>query len=245
MDQSAFERYFELEKKHFWRMNKRLLVRSWMERYFGVKASPLKILDIGGCCSLIPTEMKKWGDLTVVEPEEQMLKIARQNAPDIQFLSGALPDNLPDGNYDLITAFDVVEHVEEDTRSLENIAKHLEQGGFFFATVPTYMWLWSDHDVSLHHKRRYSYHQFKSLIEDAGFEIVRMTFFTTLLFPVVVAERMLKKLRPAQSTPQYNVKTPHPIINTLFLGVMFIERVLLRFFNFPFGSSLMVLARKK
>ena len=87
-------------------------------------------------------------------------------------MSAPLPElaGVPDRHYDLIGAFDVIEHIDDDRAALASIAAKLKPGGKFVMTVPAHQWMWSAHDVVNHHKRRYSKRSLRQLIEGIAAE---------------------------------------------------------------------------
>ena len=112
-------------------------------------------------------------------------------------MSSPLPElaGVPDGHYDLIGAFDVIEHIDDDRAALASIATKLKPGGKFVMTVPAHQWMWSAHDVVNHHKRRYSKAALKALIDGSPMKLLKVGYFNSLLFPLAVAERAASKLR--------------------------------------------------
>jgi len=244
MDRSAYDVYFDLDQRHFWRVGKRRLVLSSIERQIE-PAHPLQIMDIGGCCSVITKSLEAFGDVSCVEPDESMVALASE-LQGVNVVNGTLPDGLPAGGpFDLVTLLDVLEHVEEDGPSLASIYQILKPGGWILCTVPAYMWLWSDHDRSVHHKRRYTRPRLRKLMEDAGFQICRITHYTSLLLPLVAAERSIRRLKPKPGGEvSYSVRVPPRWMNAILGGVMGVERGFLRFVNMPFGSSIFALGRR-
>ena len=195
MDRSAYDVFLEMEEKHFWRIAKRRLVLATILRHVAPDA-PLRILDIGGCCSLTGKQLETYGEVFRVEPDTAAARVATERLR-VTVHPGSLPDDLPgQGPYDLITLLDVLEHVDQDAASLATICASLRPGGWFVCTVPAYMWLWSDHDVSLHHKRHYTRNGLRKLLLAAGFEIHRLTYYTSFLLPLLATDRWRRKLRP-------------------------------------------------
>jgi 2-polyprenyl-3-methyl-5-hydroxy-6-metoxy-1,4-benzoquinol methylase len=244
MDRSAYDGYFELDQKHFWRVGKRRLVLASIASQIE-PAQPLKIMDIGGCCSVITKSLEAFGDVQCVEPDESMVALASE-LQGVNVVHGMLPDDLPDGGpFDLVTLLDVLEHVDEDGPSLASIFRILKPGGWILCTVPAYMWLWSDHDRSVHHKRRYTRSRLGTLMGEAGFQVSRITHYTSLLLPLVAAERLIKRLKTKpDENVSYDVKVPPRWMNGILGGVMGIERGLLRYADFPFGSSILAVGRR-
>lgn len=244
MDQAAYASFYALDQSHFWRIAKRRLVLGILERHFGARRD-LRILDIGGACSIVTAEMKRFGSVISIEPDPETAEFARKKLG-VDFRIGSLPDRMPiDGTYDVITLLDVLEHIDDDHRSLEVIQSYLKSGGIFICTVPALMWLWSDHDVTLHHKRRYTRPQLRALLTESRFSIQQLTYHTSLLFPVLAAERIWKKIKPKRGPASYDVKMPHPLINQSFGAIMSLERWLLRRLSLPLGSSLLAVCARQ
>lgn len=152
--------------------------------------------------------------------------------------------------YDIIGAFDLLEHIDNDTLALKNIFSACKTGGKIIVTVPAMRLLWGYFDIGSHHKRRYSKRELKEKMEEAGFKIERISFFMTLLFPVLFIYRLLfgmtKSARKVETgritiSPEHK---PTPILNNIMLFIFRIEKCLLNFVNLPFGTSLIAIARK-
>ena len=109
-------------------------------------------------------------------------------------MSARLPelDGIEDRTYSLIAALDVIEHIDDDQSAIASIATKLRPGGKFIMTVPAHQWMWSVHDVVNHHKRRYSKHGLRQLIERSPLKLGAIGYFNSLLFPLAVAESWLE-----------------------------------------------------
>jgi len=246
MDRSAYDRFFALEQTHFWRIAKRRLVLDWVKRY-GPPAGGLRLLDIGGACSLIPKDLEQWGDVQVIEVDADTVQLARTKLG-LDARVGRFPDDVPvQGPFDVVTMLDVLEHIEDDAASLRAARKLLKPGGLLLLTVPALRWLWSDHDIVLHHHRRYSRGQLVAKLDAAGFNVERVSYYTGLLLPELVAERAAGRLKShltGRRKTEYDVKPPPGPLNRLFGAVMSLERGMLGFSDFRLGSSLIAVARR-
>lgn len=247
MDRSAYDRWLELDGVHFWRIAKRELVLGLAARHSPPPrpGAALRILDIGGANSLLSRALARLGDLTLVEPDAETVALVRA-AAGLDVRVGHLPDALPvAGPFDLITLLDVFEHIDDDRAAARVVRDLLRPGGVLIASVPALPLLWSDHDVANHHFRRYVRRDFRELLLGAGLVIERLTYFTSLLLPLVAAQRLLSRLRrgiPERS--EYPVRVPPAPLNRALLGVMGLERALLRRLDLPLGSSLIAVCRR-
>ncbi len=148
--------------------------------------------------------------------------------------------------FDLIGAFDVLEHIEEDTQVLAEIRQALVPGGVLIVTVPQHPWLWSPADEYACHARRYARGEMEAKIAAAGLKVVRSTSFVSLLLPAMLLSRVVQRLRPAAEFDPTAEFRLHPALNATFGAVMRIEEALIRFgAALPLGGSRLVVARKE
>jgi SAM-dependent methyltransferase len=184
-------------------------------------------------------------ELAGAEVSSAGLAFAAERVPDAAFYqmdARAIPFR---AEFDAIGAFDVIEHIHEDEAVIAEVAKALKPGGVLLATVPQHRSLWSQQDIHAHHVRRYSARDLRRKIESAGFEVVRMTSFVSLLLPMMFASRMRMK----QADPEFDeieaLRLPRAVNAGLGL-VMTLERTMIRGgLSFPAGGSLLLVARKR
>jgi 2-polyprenyl-3-methyl-5-hydroxy-6-metoxy-1,4-benzoquinol methylase len=243
MDRTAYNMMYEMDKAHFWRLGKRNLVLEMAEK-FGPGQDGVKILDIGGACSLTSVQMGRFGSVEVVEPDAAIADLARKELG-LTVHAGYLPDQIPapDGAYQIITLLDVLEHVDDDLASLQAIYAKLAPGGILICNVPALQSLWSDHDVALHHKRRYAAGPLRALLQAAGFEVRRLTYWNMLLLPLLVAERAMHKSKKQEHVTYYT-KVPSKVTNLICGAVPAVERGLMKAVDLPIGSSLLAVCEK-
>ena len=148
-----------------------------------------------------------------------------------------------DETFDVVSAFDVVEHCEDDATAVAELARVLVPGGRMLLSVPAYQWAWSDHDVQAGHHRRYTRPRLTRLVESAGMEVLRATYAFGGVFPIFVAERVRRRLRPAQEgdtrLPQVSPRT-----DRVLMGLCAADARMLRRHDLPFGSSVFLAAVK-
>jgi SAM-dependent methyltransferase len=146
---------------------------------------------------------------------------------------------VPDRGYDLIGAFDVIEHIADDGAALDSIAEKLKPTGKFVMTVPAHQWMWSAHDVVNHHKRRYSKRSLKALIDASPMKLQKIGYFNSLLFPLAVAQRAASKLRGDEDA---DVRLPPAPLNAALEKAFAAERYLVGRLPLPPGLSLFAVA---
>jgi SAM-dependent methyltransferase len=162
----------------------------------------------------------------------------------------ALP--FADESFEVVSAFDVIEHCDPEDLALHELRRVLEPGGRLLASVPAYQWAWSDHDVANGHHRRYTRPRTVLALEEAGFEVKRATYGFGAVFPMFVAERAVRglrhRLRPSRTAgPADVVDVPHVGRTTerMLLGLCGLDRRLLARRDLPFGSSVFVAAVRR
>jgi len=156
-------------------------------------------------------------------------------------MSTPLPElaGVKNRHYDLIGAFDVIEHIDDDQAAINSIAAKLKPGGKFVMTVPAHQWMWSAHDTVNHHKRRYSKRGLRRLIEGSPLKLDKIGYFNSLLFPLAIAERLAAKLRGKEDA---DLKLPFAPLNTALEKTFAAERHLVGRLPLPVGLSLFAVA---
>ncbi len=148
-----------------------------------------------------------------------------------------------DETFDVVSAFDVVEHCADDSRAVSELARVLVPTGRMLLSVPAYQWAWSDHDVRAGHHRRYTRPQLARLVEASGLHVVRATYAFGGVFPIFLAERARRRVAPNAESD-----TRLPRVSTLadrvLMGLCAADVRVLRRRDLPFGSSVFLAAVK-
>ena len=153
------------------------------------------------------------------------------------------------GSFELITSFDVLSQVRLDLApaALSEWHRVLRTGGHLFVRAPAGAWLRSSHDEELQTHTRFSRPQLCALLSGAGFDVLRSSYANFLLFPVAAARRLLKRTGLFAGSDVRPLPGALAFLEPLFLQALNLEaRLLARdAFSFPFGLSLIALARKR
>lgn len=241
MNPAAYLEMAQIESKHWWFLGRRVIFSKTIERLNLPQNS--KILEVG-CGTGGNLEMlAKFGNVSALEINAYARMLAEEKtAYRYNINTGHCPDAIPfrEKSFDLICLFDVLEHIEQDAETLATLKQLLTKQGRILITVPAYRWLWGVHDEFLHHKRRYSATKLRQKVISAGFYPIKISYFNTLLFPLAAILRIKDKLqRNAVST---GTAVPSIFINKLCMVLFSGEHFLLKYFNFPFGLSLLCVA---
>jgi SAM-dependent methyltransferase len=238
MDRAVFDRMAEQDQVHWWYVARRRILADLIAREAGLPKEA-RILEIG-CGTGHNFEMLgRFGTVDAIELDEAARRLAsdRLGRPVGDSVLPGLA-GIDDGAYHLIALLDVLEHVDADRESLESIAAKLAPGGRILVTVPAYQWMWSAHDVTHHHKRRYSKKGLRKVAEAAGLKVRKLGYFNSLLFPLAAAVRLAGK---AAGKTESDDKAPPAPLNRLFQAIFGLERHVVGRLPFPAGVSLFAL----
>jgi SAM-dependent methyltransferase len=147
-------------------------------------------------------------------------------------------------SFDLVTALDVLEHIDDDLSALKELRRTMKTDGTLFVTVPAYGFLWSEHDEALHHRRRYAASELRNKLTRCGFRVQRISYYiSTLFFPILVARFLQSIFKKSVEPSTSHILLPN-WLNSLLIWILDVERGILNWMNFPFGVSLLCIARK-
>jgi SAM-dependent methyltransferase len=242
MQPELYRQMRDLEDRHWWFRGRRRIVADVLGR-LGLQR-PARMLDLGCGTGGNLAMLAGFGAVTGVEHDAQAVALAagRGVAPVVR---GSLPHGLPEGlaPIDCAAMLDVLEHIEEDRASLGAVHALLSPGGYLVLTVPAFAFLWGPHDVEHHHKRRYRAPALRKLLEDAGFSVDKLSYYNAWLFPPVALVRLVRKVIPGGESGA-DEALPPGWLNGMLERLFASERHVLRYARFPFGVSLLAVARR-
>ena len=154
----------------------------------------------------------------------------------------ASADRLPfaDATFDVVSAFDVVEHFDDHVGMLTELHRVTRPGGTLLLSVPAYQWAWSDFDVRAGHYRRYTVRRLRDAVEQAGFSVERATYVFLLTLPLFILSRVMVKLGRAGA----EVPSLPPAVERILLALCRFEEIVVRRWSLPAGSSVLLAARR-
>lgn len=239
MERVVYRHMADLDQRHWWYLGRRQVLEALIDRLARPPAGG-RILEVGCGTGHNLSMLRKFAEVDAVELDESVRAIAETRLGR-QVMSDRLPElqGVPDKTYDLIGAFDVIEHINDDRAALEATARKLRPGGKLVLTVPAHPWMWSAHDVVNHHKRRYSKRSLKALIDASPLKLESIGYLNSLLFPLAVAERMASKLAGKQDA---KLGIPPEPVNRALTSIFAAERHLIGRFSLPPGLSLYAVA---
>ena len=190
MEQSEYKEMENVEKNHFWFVAKRKFLQMILDKY--VIQKNIRVLDVGCGTGAVLDLLKDRGFMVEgVDNNEEALKYCRNKNLNVT-LGSAEKMSYPDETFDLVVALDVLEHLPEPGLATQEIYRVLKKGGVFIATVPAHQWLWSYHDVALHHYKRYSKKDFQLLLA-SQFNVLLVTWVhLCILLPTILIRKIYK-----------------------------------------------------
>ena len=241
MDPRIYKLHIENEKEHWWYKGRREIISSIISK-FVFKNNKLKILDFGAGSGANTIALSHYGEVYVYEKNEnalQLLKKRFEKIPDI-FVLDEINENI---FFDLIIASDVIEHIENDDEIIKFFSRVLKNDGNILITVPSYNFLYTERDKVLGHFRRYNSNTLKKKT-NKYFKIIKLSYYNFFLFSLSVVLFVFIKLFKIKSLITSPENTPNFFLNNLFYKIFSSEKFLLKYLNFPFGASIVYLAKK-
>jgi len=242
-DPAYFPRLADKEPHSFWfRARSRLIV--WALRTHFPEARSM--LEVGcGTGFVLASVHEALPALRLVGSEllAEGLAIARRRLPDdvelVELDARAMPY---EDEFDVVGAFDVLEHVSEDEEVLAGMRRAVRANGGIVVTVPQHPRLWSAGDTFAHHVRRYTRRELTEKVERAGFDVVRATSFVTSLLPAMVASRVVHRVvrRPYDPIDELEPGALNGVFERMLGGE---QRLIARGVSLPVGGSLLLVAR--
>jgi len=242
---------FETTKKNaknsFWVRSRNRLF-SWMVRNECKRFEKVNYLDIGCATGNFINHIKKDKKIKITGSEIYMggLLLAKKHLPEIDFIQFDITEGVLGRQFNVITAFDVLEHIDNDELSIEHISKMLIVDGVFILSVPQHMFLWSKLDEIVFHKRRYTRSEILKKLRENGLEPIRVTSHVFSLFPFMALSRMLGRFRSIKLNKGLEDHVVFSMsLNWIFDKVMRLDELLIKFgINLPYGGTLIVVAQK-
>lgn len=255
-DPDFFAKLADVESRHFWFRTRNQVITALTQQFAKDWSDGYRVLEVGcGTGNVLQALDKACSRGVVVGMDlfAEGLAFARKRTScalvqgDVELPGFGVP-------FDVVGAFDVVEHLPDDLRILRSLHAMLRPGGVLLLTVPAYQSLWSYFDEASHHCRRYEPKDLREKLNQAGFEVEFLSPFMASVYPLMWLVRRIGSLRRRGKTPsaESNLSLTLqelrivPVLNGLLTFVLRQEaRLIQARMVLPFGSSLIAAARRK
>ena len=244
MMEHTYPLLYEVEQSHWWFIGRRRILAQFIEQICRqVTDRRPRILDVGCGTGANLLLLSQYGEAEGVDVSEDALAFCRARGLDKVKLGAGEELPYEDDTFDLVTAFDVVEHMDDDLAGLTEMRRVLRPGGRVLLFVPTFMFLWGLQDEVSNHRRRYRLSELRHVLEKAGFEIERSTYANITFFAPILLMRKLMRLTGIKTESENSINVP--ALNGLLGRILGAESIVLRYMNLPFGVSGLCVARVK
>ncbi|KLI16650.1 class I SAM-dependent methyltransferase [Brachyspira hyodysenteriae] len=235
MEDKAYSDIDDLEDNLWWFRVRREIVTDYIQNVNN--HNNCNLLDIGcGNGHLLKDSYKYVKNAVGIEKFDYS-KPKFDNILNIDIFENTFEDN----SFDIITFLDVMEHIENENKFLQEVKRLIKLDGTIIITVPAYQWLFSNSDIFYGHYRRYNSKKLRCILENNGLEIKKISYMNCFLFPAFALVRIIDKIFNRKKFEYGSSK----LLNTIFYNIFHIEKHLLKNINLPFGSSLIAICKIK
>lgn len=247
MDASYTLEYEGYELRHWWFVARRLIIQQALNRFARLGSKNPRWLDVGCGTGVLLDSYPAITNKLGLELDQGSVERARSKGLDVRQVQPRW-DFREYGKFDLVTLTDVIEHVERDQEAVDAVRDVLNDDAIVLVTVPALMGLWSSHDVVNHHFRRYTIKTLLPLFPSDQWKVLQVSYFSSLLLPMVYAARQLKNRRekgkePSQKT--HDLKFGPRWADWMLYQIFKSEKLWLRWARFPIGSSILLVVQKR
>ena len=232
-----------MEETYWWFVARRRLVCDLIDRL--AMPARTRLLDVGCGTGANLKAFDKNFERVGIDMSSAALGFCQQRGLDSLVQAKIEHSGMERDTFDIVTALDMLEHVDDDMVALSELWRVSKPGGFLLITVPAFGFLWSEHDEALHHRRRYTVAELESKLTSAGFCVTRISYFLATLFLPILIARIIQNITKRRIEPQATHVILPTWLNSLIVRVLDWERTLLQWsWRLPFGVSIVALAQK-
>lgn len=252
MREDLYKDLYDKESTHWWHIGKRKIVYTLLRRYLSPgRHQDRRALDLGCGTGLNLEHLQRYAQVTGTDYYEEALDfcLARGYRDLCKADAAFLP--FKEQYFDIVTALDVIEHLDDDLTALQELYRVVRPGGLLIVSVPAYKFLWTYWDDILGHRRRYTTRMMGNVARRAGFVPRKLSYSNALILIPTVVVRMIKSLllkfakkrgEPGDPASDF-IELPGPL-NAVLVAYYEMEARLLRLINIPFGLSVICVLQR-
>jgi SAM-dependent methyltransferase len=237
------ERMYRLEDTYWWFRARRLLVRLLLQRA-GIAPGSL-VLDAGcGSGGTFKALRDTW---QVIGADISPVAVAfcRSRGMELSVVGDITALPIRPGAVDAALSCDVFEHLDDDVAATRSLFEATRPGGVLVTTVPALPWLWSEHDIALQHRRRYTRKTLRAALEAGGWQVEWLNYTVSFLLPMIALFRIVRKLRRKSSGGTVDLFELPGAVNRVLTSLSCFEARLASRMPLPPGATLLAIARKR
>lgn len=243
MERVFYPRYYELEGRHWWFVGRRaIFVELLRKRLHG--RTDVRALDFGCGTGTFLEQLDAFGTANGVDGDIDAVRFCHERGrAHVRHVPAGEALPFADGTFDLVTSLDVLEHIDDDVAAVRELHRILRRDGVLLVAVPAFAFLWGDQDEISHHRRRYTAGTLRGVLERGGFTVEHVSYFNTVLFPVIAAVRLARRAVRAPRPDRTDFDTGPSAANGLLARLFAAEaHGVMRRRGLPVGVSVLALA---
>lgn len=242
LEEKAYKAIYEREDLHWWFLGRRKVLAGLLD---GIEpAGDWRVLDAGcGTGGNFPF-LETYGSVEGCDDSEEALRFCRLRGGNKVVQASIYELPYEEGSFDLVTCLDVIEHLRFDLRAFEELGRVLKRGGILLVTLPAGPHLYSDFDCLAGHLRRYRFSEVREMLERSGFDILRLTCYTTLAHPLIRYYMWMGDITGGRGRYTQGMSPILPPANRLLEGILNLEAWIICRWDLRWGASMAALARK-
>ena len=235
MNPTVYQRHIKNQNKHWWFQGRKEIIKSLIN----TNLKKINILDFGSGSGVNIKMLSNFGFVNIYEPHKKTKKYLMKKYHNKKKFR--VINNFKNRKFDLILLADVLEHIKHDQKILKILKNCLKHNGLLLITVPAYQFLFSKKDEELGHYRRYTKKEIDKLFKN--FKKLKLSYFNFIFFIPIMIIIIINKMLKKDFIDQVE-KPPHKLINKIMFIIFKFEKFFLRYFNIPFGISIIGLFKK-
>lgn len=234
---------YQVEETHWWYVGRRRIIEALIQQICSrLKDANPRILDVGCGTGANLKMLGRYGRAEGVDIAEQAVAFCHERGLDGVKLGAVEQLPYDDESFDILTALDVIEHLDNDVAGLREIHRVLRSGGYVLVFVPAFMFLWGVQDDVSNHRRRYTMPGLLDAMKKAGFSVEWSSYSNiSFFFPVLAVRTLMRWLRLRTET-EYGINIP--FMNRPFSQLFAVERFVFNPGKLPFGVSAVCIAKR-
>ncbi len=243
MNKLEYDRMADREKTYWWHLGRLQIIKTYIAVAKKGKTN-LKILNVGCGTGGTIDLLESFGKVENVDNSDDAIRFMKSSGHKNVVKVDGIKLPFKDASFDIVGAFDVLEHIQEDRAALKEWSRVLRPDGAIVVTVPAYQWLWSGHDEVLYHKRRYTKALIKKTARQAGLKVDKLSYAVVFSLPLVIGFRFINKIMKRQVSSETSYVNVPTWTNRLFTKFLYLEAKLHNKLSFPAGTSVVAILRK-
>lgn len=243
MDTRHYQTLYKTEKFHWWYKVRRKITHNLIDTYVD-KTKSLKILDVGCGTGELLVELSSLGESFGIDNSPEAVKFSKEKGLKNILISEGTEIPFSDNYFDVVLCLDVLEHIQDDQKTIQEIFRVAKTGATVIIFVPTFKFLWGKSDDISHHIRRYRLPELRKKIEQSGLKVIRSSYFNFFLFFPILLARFLVRIFKIPIKSENEIEVGKGLVNSTLFKIFSLESKVLKRSNFSFGVSGLVVAKK-